>query len=507
MKNLRRLYTFSLVNSILLFLCYPALSLDIEDLYYHTDNAIPHKVVSMDFKQAALNDVLKIFSQQSGLNFIASSDIADKTIDLYLDNVPVEEALERILFANDLTYELKPNSNIFVVKQLNKPQQTLITRVYHLKHATVPASKMVKQIDEDEDEEGGSAAQGGESEEEEETGGIIEAVQSVLSPDGTVVENPRTNSLVVTDLPEIFPYVEDTISRLDIRIPQILIEVEMLDVTKNTAELLGAKFGNTPFQFQGASFTDILPFEHVPSDAPVEITGEDGDSEPRYTVGTLSYAGLTVALQFLRTQTDTRNLARPRILTLNNETAEIQISSQEAIGTEITSFGEGAAAQTTTEAERFPTGVFLKVTPQANVQTGEITMVVEPKVVETIVNKNNPSFVDPEERGSKSVLRIQNGDTVILGGLLRTQVDDIRTNVPILSKIPLLGMAFRHKDKQAGERELIIFLTPHILNEQTKPTPALAGKNAPRIREQDPPVNRNGAVNRELSIYENNFQF
>ncbi|HBG61897.1 MAG TPA: hypothetical protein DDX37_08730, partial [Candidatus Omnitrophica bacterium] len=79
------------------------------------------KTISMDFKDAALNDVLKIFSQQSGLNFIAATSVADKSVNLYLDNVPVEEALERILSANDLTYEIKPGSNIFVVTTLTRP--------------------------------------------------------------------------------------------------------------------------------------------------------------------------------------------------------------------------------------------------------------------------------------------------------------------------------------------------------------------------------------------------
>src|SRR3989338_5854666 len=104
------------------------------------------KKISMDFKKAQLNDVLKIFSQQSGLNFIAAQDVTSKEVTLYLDKVPVEEALERILTANSLTYEIQPGSDIFLVKPVKKPAIDLITRVYPLKHATVVSSKLLQTI-------------------------------------------------------------------------------------------------------------------------------------------------------------------------------------------------------------------------------------------------------------------------------------------------------------------------------------------------------------------------
>src|SRR3989338_6468631 len=100
----------------------------------------------MDFKDAQLSDVLKILSQQSGMNFIASEEISGKVVNIYLDHVSVEEALERILLANNFAYELKPDSNIFFVKKMVKPDTQLITRVYPLKHATVGSSKLYSML-------------------------------------------------------------------------------------------------------------------------------------------------------------------------------------------------------------------------------------------------------------------------------------------------------------------------------------------------------------------------
>jgi type IV pilus secretin PilQ/predicted competence protein len=487
-----------------------ALAYDITDIQKLLSDNVDEKRISMDFKGADLADVLKIFSQQSGLNFISSSDISDNKINLYLDNVPVQEALERILSANSLTYELDPNSNIFVVKTLDKVDKELMTRIYPLKFATVSSSKLNSTLSTSGSGSGGGAASaGGAAGAGGATGGatssgssgasstgIISSLRAILSRDGTVVEDPRTNSLIVTDIPTQFPKIEQVLARLDIRIPQILIEVEMLDISKGTADLLGAKWGNTPVAFAGATKNLLAPFNASNgglTEGKVVVDDDDGtksvvnpsntasDITTQYKLGSISFAGLSYALQFLNTQTDTRNLARPRILTLNNETAEIKIETDEAI--QATTSADEDSNTVTTTVERTPTGVSLRVTPQANLLTKEITLAVEPKVIEARASNISAEVRDPETRGSQSILRIKDGDTVVIGGLLRNDVTDIRTSVPIMSKIPLMGAAFRHKDKSVAQRELVIFITPHIVNENNIDTAMATPQNFEREQE------------------------
>jgi type II secretory pathway component GspD/PulD (secretin) len=483
---------------------------DLADIDHFLSEA-PQKTISMDFKDAALTDVLKIFSQQSGLNFIAATNVSDKKINLYLDSVPVENALERILLANSLTYELDRSSNIFIVKELLQPATQLTTRIYSLKHATVQSSKLRSQI-----EDGGSSESGGTTAGSSSPGagsGLLDAISAMLTPDGKIVEDPRTNSIIVSDLPSQFPLIEQTIARLDIRTPQILIEVEMLDISKNSADLLGAKFGDTVLQASGGARSTSFPFSmtrargKVDADVAGSITGAYEFAEnPGYTFGQLSFQGLQTVIQFLRTQNDTRSLARPRILTLNNETAQIEISTSETIGIIQTTGASEGLATTDVQPERADTGIFLKVTPQANLQTGEIVMAVEPRVIEAREGAtfSGQSFRDPEERKTKSVLRMIDGDTVVIGGLLRTDVTDRRTRVPVLGSVPVLGAAFRHKDKASKERELIIFLTPHILKEtlQSHPAGALATDPAPVVRERSMPSQKLDLVNQELQMFE-----
>ncbi|MFT5387296.1 MAG: type IV pilus assembly protein PilQ [Candidatus Omnitrophota bacterium] len=455
-----------------------ALDLTGYDTYMFSE---PEKTISMDFRDADLNNVLKIFSQQSGLNFIASSDVAEIQVNLYLDNVPVEAALERILSANNLTYELNTDSNIFVVKKLNIPEIEIHTRVYQLKHASVSGSKLNSTFSSDSsDSSTETSSAGGES-----SSGLLEAVTSVLSSSGSITEDSRTNSLIVNDIPERFPYIEKTIARLDVRIPLILIEVEMLDISKNASDFLGVKFGQTPVTFSGASKTLLAPFQ-----------SDNNNGDIAYSTGTLSFSGLAFALDFLKKETDAQSLARPRIMTLNNETAEIKITTDEVVGVTSTEDSDNPS-DTTFEAERAETGVSLIVTPQANLKSGEITMAIQPKVIESSVSPLNGSFSDLEERSVKTLLRVNNGDTIVIGGLLRTESNDSRTNVPIISKIPVVGTMFRHKDKSESQRELVVFITPHIV----KDTLANHKIRKPFIRERSAP-NKGNAINNDLTHFQ-----
>ncbi len=228
--------------------------------------------------------------------------------------------------------------------------------------------------------------------------------------------------------------------------------------------------------------------------------------EAEYRVGTIDFSGLTIALDLLRSHTDTKFLARPRILTLNNSTAVISIITDEAIGLSSSTTSSEGTAQSVLEAERVETGVSLRVTPQANIHTREITMAIEPKVTQVTRGETfgGQNFLDPEERGVKSILRVHDGDTIVLGGLLRTEKTDIRTSVPIISQIPFLGAAFRHKDKSESQRELIIFITPHILDENTS-LKTVHSKPKKIVREQSAPSSRAQAIEKDLLYVEKKY--
>lgn len=500
MKNNLRLFVF------IFFLCLflPRLNAEQELLFSNAEATI-----SMDFQDANLKDILKIFSIQSGLNFIASEAVQDRKITLYLDKVPIKESMDKLFKANNLTYELDEEANIFIVKDWGKPQIETITEVFYLKYATVSSSslkeEMSNQISSAGAQAGGGAgggiaaggAGGGTGKwAVEEDVGITKAVKKILSEYGSVIEDYRTNSLIVTDIPSRMPIINQTIASLDVPVAQVMLEVEMLDVSKNTVDKLGFNFGANDAT---SPFTLILPGGFARRGASFYIGKKiNREAEGAVTLGH-TYAQI---LDFLRTNTDTKTLARPRLLTLNNEPAEIKITTNEVIG-ELVTYNPDNTINTRT-AERTETGVSLRVTPQVNLETGEITMFLYPSVKEATTSAFSAIYRDPEERGTKSLVRVKDGETVIVGGLIRNEFSQTITKLPLLGDIPFVGALFRHKNKSKDrQRELLVFITPHIIRDANAQFPAMKGA-ALGAKEQgkDAAFDRQLTINTSLNSFE-----
>lgn len=520
---MKKTFRLTVVISILsLCLFTPKLNADIKPTFPDQEPEI-----SMDFQDANLKDILKVFSIQAGLNFIASEAVQDRKITLYLDKVPLRMAMDKLFKANNLSYELDQDANIFVVKDWGKLQVETVTRVFYLQYATVSSSSLKEEMSNQirsatisfttgssgtggtSTTSTGSGGGGGKWKIEDDTG-ITTAVKKLLSGVGSVIEDFRTNSLVVTDTPSRMAVITQVIAALDVPAPQVILEVEMLDVSRNTVDKLGFNYGTTPFTavLTGASAATGFPFQSWGK------LMSPGSGSLAINAGTNNY---TITLDFLRSQTDTKFLARPKLLTLNNETAEIRIATSESIGvtTSVTSV-EGTGT-TTQEPERVETGVILRVTPQINVERGEITMFIYPKVAEAVAGNSftsagsNFQFRDPEERSTKSIVRVKDGETVVIGGLIRNELLVQKTQIPILGDLPLIGSLFRHKGGTSSspdknkQRELLIFITPHIIKDTADIKLAQTKKVMLPEREQNTTSaggSRELAINSSLNSFE-----
>jgi len=438
-------------------------------------------VISMDLQDASIKDVLKILSIQSNLNFVASEGLQDRKLTLFMDKVPLKEAMSKIFKANNLSYELDNDATVFIVKDLGKPQVETITEIFKLKYATVSSSSIkeeMKNYISPQEDTAGSTSSGGSSTSSsssssssttesgkwkmEEESGITYSVKKLLSKDGSLIEDYRTNSLIITDTPNRMAVIRKVIASLDVAVSQVMLEVEMLDVSKNVVDAMGIKFsGSVLTAALGNPVTESLGF-------PFKSWGKVIVPQ---TGGTLT-VGSTLAAQidWLRTQTDTKFLARPKIRTLNNETAEINISTNESIG--VTTSGQQSTGEVTATPERSYTGVVLRITPQIDDESGEVTMWIYPTVSEAVAGNTitvagtTYKYRDPEIRSTKSVVKVKDGETIILGGLIRNQKTVVYTKLPILGEIPILGALFRHKDQTLNkDRELLIFITPRIIKD------------------------------------------
>ncbi|MFC1657894.1 secretin N-terminal domain-containing protein [Candidatus Omnitrophota bacterium] len=437
------------------------------------------QLISMDFKDAGLKDVLKALSIQSGVNFIASQEIEDRTVTLYLDGVSAKEAMDKLFKASKLEYEYYEEDKIALIKKAEPIVETM-TKVFPLKYAHVSSSSIEKDLGEGDLEELTKKISSGQGSGEQ-LAGISTVVQELLSAQGKLNEDPRTNSLIITDLPNRFPIIEKTIKELDIAVPQVMLEVEILDVSKDIVDKLGFNFESDGFGEN--PLTVILPGDFVQKDARFFM-----GNKSLYGVKKLATAGsgsmifgntFAGVLDLLRTQKDTRYLARPRILTLSNEIAEINITSNIVmqVKKEYQYDDSGNVTEVTWTPERSDAvgrrkdpGITLKVIPVIN-SDNMVTMRIEP-AIRTITSSTIVAdlesevgrYYDLDERTTKTTVKVSDGETVIVGGLIHKDRSVELNKVPILGDIPIIGALFRHKNKDKDiERELLVFITPRIV--------------------------------------------
>ena len=473
------------------------------------------KRISINLEKVKLVDFLKALSVQSGLNFICTEAIKERTLTIYLNKVPLRKAIDIVFKANNLTYDYYPQANLFVVKELGKPSIELKTKVYKLKYIRVEGSRLQEEIKNISEATGGGIGEG-----EEGSGGsaevkvhVKEAVEGVLSEYGKVIEEPLTNSLIVIDVPSQFPMIDKVIESLDKPQPKVLIEAEILDVSKTIIDKLGVNWPETlatlnvigtratSFPFWGSKKNESA------NSSTLSIESAYGTIEwsaNNFAPSILTVLGAELVLKFLESQADTKVLARPKVLTLSGETAEIKITTDEAIGITKSVDEQGNVEYT---IEREETGTKLKVTPQVT-PSGEITLVIE--AVQKIAKDSGftttaAAFVtgtikNPEERSTRTVVRLKDGEVLLIGGLIRKETAKNTSRVPFISEIPLLGSLFRGKDKNTKERELLIFITPHIVKDFV----SLSAREGVKMREQSVPLSRKRIITSFLDKFSKN---
>ena len=441
--------------------------------------------VSLDLEDARLVDVLKMLSQQSGLNFISTEVIKDRQLTLYLEDVPLKEAMDIVFKANNLSYDFYPDSNIFVIKEMGVPGLEIRTKVYNLKYVRVSSSRMQSEIDSLLAESGSDEGGSGGGTEDEEGEGIKGAVESVLSEFGKVTEDGITNSLIVVDVPAQFVMIDEVISKLDIPCTKVMIEVEMLDVSKTHLDKIGFNYANGLYASFGAGARSThFPFaERFLKNPTTQTTA--GDLTPP-VLGILDLTQFTAVMQFLTSDTTTKFIARPKILTVANEVAEVNLTTNEAIGV-TTSITDGGTS--TQDVEREETGTKLRVVPQVNMDTREITLAMEMFNRESVDSgisitglSSGSTLKNVEERGTKSVVRLKDGETLYIGGLIRKEENETVTKIPWLGDLPFIGALFRYTERPAADnqdRELLVFLTPRIIGE------GLALAKKPRVLKRE----------------------
>ncbi len=472
-------------------------------------SSIEDAKVSMDFENAPLKTVLKAFSKQANMNFIASDVIEGKLITVYLNNVSINEALSSILDANGLTYEIQ-TGGVYLIKALGAGTVKTFTRVYRLKYlqvynmseqtGTVTSTTNVTIIGSPTIAAAGStpttsAASTTESTQasgkdlalgDSKPKNITEIIRLLMTKYGKIVADRRNNSLVVTDVPEVFDNIEKTIKALDVEPVQILIQAEIIETTTSALKRIGIEWGgDESTQFMkftyGKGSPAVTGAQNPVWPTPFPFTenfvkdtfGTNIPTAALFKYGTLTMQDFDIVIKLISQDQDTKYLSRPKIMTINNEPAVIKVSANTAIGKVNTSVSQ--VGSTIDTAERAETGIVLNVTPQVS-ENGFIFMFIQPSVSRAVASTLfSTTFMDPSYRTSASTVMVRDGETIYIGGLIQTDNFKISRKVPFLGDIPIIGEPFKSRYTRVNDTELIIFVTPHIVKKRDAQFVAPAG--------------------------------
>jgi type IV pilus assembly protein PilQ len=459
--------------------------------------------VTFNFQDIPTRSVLQLIADVSDLNIVVADSVGG-SVTLRLINVPWDQALDIVLQAKGL--DKRRNGNVIWVapqKEIADREQSIAESKQKLQAVAqtitvyIPISYgKAKDIADLLTQKSKQAQTSGSN-------GIVGA-SGFLSPRGSVTSDDRTNTLLVVDTPDQIEVVRGLVARLDKPVQQVLIESRVVVATDNFARQLGAKFGisggyqrnNTVVSSSG----NLNATDTMTNEALINRFGGTGSGLPTGAASSVGAGvlvpsianrlnvnmpaanpagsfGLSILgadylldLELSAAQTEGRSelISSPRVITANQQEADIK-QGQEIGYVAFTGGSAGGGAATATV--QFKEAVLeLKVTPTITADNRVfLTLDVKKDAINSLVPNPGGGFVPQlDKREINTSVLVDNGQTVVLGGVYEFDKSTDIKKVPFLGDIPGLGLLFRNTNDQTQKAELLIFVTPRILNESLK---------------------------------------
>ena len=430
-----------------------------------TTGPAPTGMVSVDFKDADIRQVLRIISLKSGVDIVAGADV-EGLVTIKLTNVPWAQALNIILRTYGFTYAREGNIvRVMTLKALEA--EALSTRVFPLDYAKAKE--------------------------------VPDVIKEMLSDRGRVKFDERTNTIIVTDISANLFQIQKVVERLDQRTPQVLVETKIVETNLQKEENLGIEWTHSLSLSQTAStLPSSFPF---PADGTLGSFGESfiGTPIPKIPgptglltatslgsigIGTLTGPAFSWTMNALHQRTDTNIISNPSLAVLNNQEAKIHIGEEYPVPTYTIDPTTGRTSISGYTPKL--TGTVLTVTPHVN-PSSEIVVDLKPEIISV---GNNVTYSLGTTSGSvdfprfttqtaKTQVRIRNGNTIAIGGLVKRSEATRVTKVPLLGDIPVLGLFFKNTRWYSGgsdpvRQDVLIFLTVSLTKEDPVPAQKVA---------------------------------
>ena len=389
------------------------------------------KPVTLQFRDANLKMVFEALSRTSGINILLDKDVRpDLKTSLFVKDVSVEDTINLILLQNQLEKKILSDNTVFIYPSTPaklKDYQDLKIRSFHLIHADP------KQL--------------------------LTMLKTLLKTKDIFIHE-RTNSIVMRDTPDAIRLAEKLVADQDIAEPEVMLEVEVLEVGRSRASELGISLPQT--------FSLATPESAATLRELRNLTG-----------GQLLATPLSATLKLKLEDTDTNILASPRIRVRNREKAKIMIGSRVPVITNsVTPLSTGTSV-TTGSVQYLDVGLKLEVEPdihadnevviKMNLDVSSIIKAVSNGAIAADGSTNGTLAYEVGTRNATTVLRLKDGETQILAGLISDEDRKTASKVPGLGQIPILGRLFSNHKDDKSKTEIVLSITPHIVGSANLP--------------------------------------
>jgi type IV pilus assembly protein PilQ len=413
--------------------------------------------ISLDFHDIDIRNLLRLISDVSKRNLVVADDVQGK-VTVSLRNVPWDQALDLILKSKGLGKEEAGNIiRIAKLDDLAKEQEAL-AKAAEARKPLVPLKVRIIPV---------NFARAGD---------VAGRVKDVLTERGAVSTDERTNVLIVKDVQEALVRAEGLVRNLDTEIPQVLIESRIVEASSNFNKAVGIQWGGNASMSQALGNPTGLVFPNIVSGSGAAGGGPTTGtaSNPNYAVNLPAAIGqgagggiglvfgsaggafnLNLRLSALENSGVVKTISAPKIATIDNKEATIG----QGISIPFSQVSASGVNTTFIEAK-----LELKVTPHVSAD-GSILLKIK-----ATNNAPNPQLTGANgqpsisKREAETEVLVKDGETTVIGGIYTRQISNRRSEVPFLGKIPILGYFFRTTTDQDDHTELLIFITPRILN-------------------------------------------
>ncbi len=439
--------------------------------------------VTTDFRDADLLEVLDYLSGKIELNIIPSQSVVEskKLVTLQVDKMSVEEILKYLLRNENLTYRIEGNA-IRILTLEEAQDEPVETRVYRWSQGI----GVFTQFSGDGSASGSALGTLGSSTETKNIKDVLE--EAVDFPkDSKLVLDERTGTLIISNTPTNFQTIEKILKQLDVAPAQVQIEARFVELGVTDLNELGLEFSlnsDYPLNKKGGEF-----FHGVKSGAEVDFANFSRQTEGLNLTleGILSKPQFQILLHAIEERQDAKTLSAPKVTTLNNQTAVIKVvdefvypSRYEAsvVRKDLNGDGDFLDEVSGTKETQFintpqdfvtrDVGIILRVTPNIGSDGKTINLILLPEVsgqVGTFTYSGQVSLPKFSSRNLNTSVVIEDGETVILGGLMKETDTKKVTKVPFLGDIPLLGSVFKRQARDTERQNLVIFVTASLLEE------------------------------------------